>query len=117
MRAGDLQAVLVNNPSVAAEVARICMLGLATTVHATRGPPKPDKARIDRLAYVVSTRPFPHTPLCHDACPAHTQRVGCCLGHTSGAQEHASTWLNPVLAGVWASMSPPTLICAHRRAL
>ena len=74
--------MLVNNPSVAAEVARICMLGLATTVHATRGPPKPDKARIDRLAYVVSARPFPHTPLCREACPAHTQRVDCCLAHT-----------------------------------
>lgn len=54
MCAGDLQAVLVNNPKVAAAVAEICMVGLATTAHATRGPPKPDKARIDRLAYVVS---------------------------------------------------------------
>ena len=54
---GDLQAVLVANPTVAAAVAEICMVGLATTVHATRGPPKPDKARIDRLAYVVSAWP------------------------------------------------------------
>lgn len=51
---GDLQAVLVNNPKVAAAVAEICMVGLATTAQATKGPPKPDKARIDRLAYVVS---------------------------------------------------------------
>ncbi|BDA48480.1 hypothetical protein COCOBI_12-1590 [Coccomyxa sp. Obi] len=51
----DLQAVLVNNPKVAAAVAEICMVGLATTAHATRGPPKPDKARIDRLAYVVTS--------------------------------------------------------------
>jgi hypothetical protein len=52
--AGDLQAILVSNPRVAAAVAEICMVGLATTVQATKGPPKPDKARIDRLSYVVS---------------------------------------------------------------
>ena len=52
--AGDLQAILVSNPEVAAAVAEICMVGLATTAQATKGPPKPDKARIDRLAYVVS---------------------------------------------------------------
>ena len=52
--AGDLQAILVSNPKVAAAVAEICMVGLATTAQATKGPPKPDKARIDRLAYVVS---------------------------------------------------------------
>jgi hypothetical protein len=52
--------VLVNNPKVAAAVAEICMVGLATTAHATRGPPKPDKARIDRLAYVVSESPCWH---------------------------------------------------------
>lgn len=55
--AGDLQAVLVSNPEVAAAVAEICMVGLATTAQATKGPPKPDKARIDRLAYVVSEPP------------------------------------------------------------
>lgn len=54
----------MNNPTVAAEVARICMAGLATTVAATRGPPKPDKARIDRLAYVVSA-PFSPLPPTH----------------------------------------------------
>ena len=53
-RAGDLQAIVVSNPKVAAAVAEICMVGLAATVQATKGPPKPDKARIDRLAYVVS---------------------------------------------------------------
>ena len=52
--AGDLQAIVVSNPKVAAAVAEICMVGLAATVQATKGPPKPDKARIDRLAYVVS---------------------------------------------------------------
>ena len=52
--AGDLQAILVSNPKIAAAVAEICMVGLATTVQATKGPPKPDKARIDRLSYVVS---------------------------------------------------------------
>ena len=44
----------MSNPEVAAAVAEICMVGLATTAQATKGPPKPDKARIDRLAYVVS---------------------------------------------------------------
>ena len=44
----------MSNPKVAAAVAEICMMGLAATVQATKGPPKPDKARIDRLAYVVS---------------------------------------------------------------
>ena len=56
--AGDLQAILVSNPKVAAAVAEICMVGLATTAQATKGPPKPDKARIDRLAYVVSESLF-----------------------------------------------------------
>ena len=45
---------MVSNPKVAAAVAEICMVGLAATVQATKGPPRPDKARIDRLAYVVS---------------------------------------------------------------
>lgn len=55
----------MNTPKVAAAVAEICMVGLATTAHATRGPPKPDKARIDRLAYVVSEfcTCFPSWPL------------------------------------------------------
>ena len=44
----------MSSPEVAAAVAEICMVGLATTAQATKGPPKPDKARIDRLAYVVS---------------------------------------------------------------
>ena len=47
------RAILVSNPRVAAAVAEICMVGLAATVQATKGPPKPDKARIDRLSYVV----------------------------------------------------------------
>ena len=64
--AGDLQAILVSNPEVAAAVAEICMVGLATTAQATKGPPKPDKARIDRLAYVVSKHlpgPLPAVPM------------------------------------------------------
>jgi hypothetical protein len=52
----------VNNPKVAAAVAEICMVGLATTAQATKGPPKPDKARIDRLAYVVSESLPQHPP-------------------------------------------------------
>ena len=55
--AGDLQAVLLREAELAAAVAAVCMTGLAATVQAARGPPKPDKARIDRLAYVVSAPP------------------------------------------------------------
>lgn len=46
--------MLLREPELAAAVAAVCMTGLAATVQAARGPPKPDKARIDRLAYVVS---------------------------------------------------------------
>lgn len=63
--AGDLQAVLLRETELAAAVAAVCMTGLAATVQAARGPPKPDKARIDRLAYVVSAQPpCPHASNC-----------------------------------------------------
>lgn len=55
--AGDLQAVLLRDADLAAAVVGVCMAGLAATLAATRGPPKPDKARTDRLAYVVSAPP------------------------------------------------------------
>ena len=55
--AGDLQAVLLREPELAARVVRVCVTGLTATLQAARGPPKPDKARIDRLAYVVSAPP------------------------------------------------------------
>ena len=51
--------MLLREPELAAAVAAVCMTGLAATVQAARGPPKPDKARIDRLAYVVSAPPPP----------------------------------------------------------
>jgi len=52
------------------------MAGLAATVQPARGPPKPDKARIDRLAYVVSARPARPAPVQTRARPATTPRTG-----------------------------------------
>jgi hypothetical protein len=86
--AGDLQAVLVANPTVAAAVAEICMVGLATTVHATRGPPKPDKARIDRLAYVVSAWP-------PSSCPCTPSALLYALLLCCGVYMGLTVWRNP----------------------